>query len=87
MQMDGQGIHKKETSLPGSVVCPVSCLNSFLAPKAECSQLFLWGAHSHVNEQLLQIRAFSVFCFLTSTPPLPGENSKREAVQSQGYVG
>ena len=43
--------------------------------------------HSHVNEQLLQIRAFSVFCFLTSTPSLPGENSKREAVQSQGYVG
>ena len=53
MQMDGQGIHKKETSLPGSVVCLVSCLNSFPAPKAECSQLFLWGAHSHVNEQLL----------------------------------
>ena len=26
-------------------------------------------------------------CFLTSAPPLPGENSKREAVQSQGYMG
>lgn len=82
--MGGQ-VHSQERDItPGTSVCQIShWLNSFLAPKAECSQLFSGGAHSHVNEQLLQIRAFSVSGLAISFQV----RTARGGCAEPGYVG
>ena len=78
-----KAFHRRAAPLPGSVVCPVGWLVQLQAHKVLHSPS--GGVYSKGMSNCYR-SGLVLFCFLTSTPPLPGEKSKLKAPQSRSYV-